>query len=194
MIKAIIFDFGGIFNVGKLKDALKDIATKCNINPEEFDEFTLSHWDESKLQKESSFISKCADHLNITSNDFIKQLIDQFVFQDDVLAFANQLKDRYTLAILTNNIAQWFEDLRKTHALDDIFKVIVTSYDEGVAKPDPEIYKRTVQKLGVQANECVFIDDWKGNLIPAEELGMKTVLFRNLDQLKEDLKKFGVEC
>ena len=58
-----------------------------------------------------------------------------------------------------------------------LFDPIVTSYGEGVAKPDPEIYQRLLQKLDVPAEQCLFIDDIERNLLPAQQLGMKTILF-----------------
>ena len=79
------------------------------------------------------------------------------------------------------------------HDVRDIFDVIVTSYGEKIAKPNKEIYLRVTQKLGVLPEECVFIDDFKRNIIPAKELGIKTILFRNFKQLKEDLSKLGIK-
>lgn len=57
----------------------------------------------------------------------------------------------------------------------DLFDVHVVSEFEGIAKPDPEIYRRTVERLGVPAEECVFVDDHPVNLPPAEGLGITTV-------------------
>ncbi len=57
----------------------------------------------------------------------------------------------------------------------DLFDVHVISEREGVAKPDPLIYRRTVDRLNVPARACVFVDDRMENLTPAKALGMTVV-------------------
>ena len=57
----------------------------------------------------------------------------------------------------------------------DLFDVHVISEREGVAKPDPAIYQRTLDRMQLPAEGCVFVDDSPVNLPPAEALGMTTV-------------------
>jgi putative hydrolase of the HAD superfamily len=54
----------------------------------------------------------------------------------------------------------------------------VISGIEGVRKPDPAIYALVVDRIGVPAADCVFVDDLPGNLKPARALGMGTVVHR----------------
>ncbi|MFF1906393.1 HAD-IA family hydrolase [Kitasatospora sp. NPDC058218] len=58
----------------------------------------------------------------------------------------------------------------------DLFDVRVISGVEGVAKPDPVIYQRTLERMGLAGSECVFVDDHRPNLAPAESLGIRAVL------------------
>ncbi|NJP65764.1 HAD-IA family hydrolase [Streptomyces sp. ventii] len=57
----------------------------------------------------------------------------------------------------------------------DCFDTVVLSEREGVRKPAPEIYRRTLDALGLTGPQCVFVDDRAGNLPPAEALGIRTV-------------------
>ncbi|MFC9331323.1 HAD-IA family hydrolase [Kitasatospora sp. NPDC057015] len=57
----------------------------------------------------------------------------------------------------------------------DLFDVRVISGMEGIAKPDPVIYRRTLQRMGLTGADCVFVDDHRPNLAPAETLGITTV-------------------
>jgi len=61
---------------------------------------------------------------------------------------------------------------------DEMFDAIVISGEVGMRKPDPEIYALTVERIGLPARECVFVDDLPGNLKPARALGMATVVHR----------------
>jgi epoxide hydrolase-like predicted phosphatase len=58
---------------------------------------------------------------------------------------------------------------------EELFHATVISGEEGVRKPDPEIYEMAAERLGVPAAEIVFVDDIAQNLPPAEALGMATV-------------------
>ncbi|MCQ4084372.1 HAD-IA family hydrolase [Streptomyces sp. RB6PN25] len=57
----------------------------------------------------------------------------------------------------------------------DLFDVHVISEVEGIAKPDPAIYERTLDRLGLPGEACVFVDDHERNLPPAAALGITTV-------------------
>lgn len=61
----------------------------------------------------------------------------------------------------------------------DGFDVVVLSGEEGVRKPDPEIFGRTVARIGVAAEECVFIDDFLANVQGAAALGMTAIEHRD---------------
>jgi len=57
----------------------------------------------------------------------------------------------------------------------EMFDGWVISGDEGMRKPDPEIYALGAERIGLPPEECVFVDDLKGNLKPARAMGMATV-------------------
>ena len=62
-----------------------------------------------------------------------------------------------------------------TRALADLFDVFVESSVEGLRKPDPRIYSLACERLGVELNEAVFLDDIGTNLKAARALGMTTI-------------------
>jgi epoxide hydrolase-like predicted phosphatase len=65
---------------------------------------------------------------------------------------------------------------RYPHELfDDLFDGVVISAHEGIRKPALRMYELGLERAGVQAGECVYVDDLPFNLTPAEELGMATV-------------------
>ena len=82
-------------------------------------------------------------------------------------------------ALLTNNVAEWRETWRAGLPVDQLFDVVVDSSDEGVRKPDPEIYLRLLERIGIPAQECLFVDDVQANCDAAQDLGMRTVLFED---------------
>ena len=55
------------------------------------------------------------------------------------------------------------------------FLKVVESCIEQIRKPNPEIYRRTLEKLNVKPEDAIFLDDFGQNLKPAKELGIHTI-------------------
>ncbi|MBU0636489.1 HAD family phosphatase [Candidatus Micrarchaeota archaeon] len=110
----------------------------------------------------------------------------------EMLELVNALKQNYRLGIISNsdainspNYAQkgWYAP----------FEVLILSHELGLLKPDLKIYEIALEKMHAEAEECLFIDDQEDCLKTARELGMKTILYRSIDQLKKDLKKQSIQ-
>ena len=80
------------------------------------------------------------------------------------------------VGILTNDLRSFHDPdwLARMTVLDE-FEYWVEGRTDGVYKPDPEAYLLMIERMGVEAHECVFIDDQPGNLLGAESVGMRTV-------------------
>ena len=77
-----------------------------------------------------------------------------------------QLRGTHKVAVLSNapaGLTQWLDDWD----IGGLFDVIFCSGDEGVAKPDPVAFERTLERLGVAPEEAVFIDDSPGHVAAA---------------------------
>ena len=72
--------------------------------------------------------------------------------------------------------------------LEQDFDPIVESGVVGWAKPEPQAYEITADRLGVRLGECVFIDDRQEYVDGAVAVGMKGILYQNLPQLQKELE------
>jgi putative hydrolase of the HAD superfamily len=89
------------------------------------------------------------------------------------------------MALLTNNVREWEPQWRaKLPEIDEIFELVVDSAFVGMRKPDPEIYELTLERLGggVEAADCLFVDDVDVNCEAAVALGMRAVHFTSAEQ------------
>lgn len=78
--------------------------------------------------------------------------------------------------------------------LAELFDGIVISGEVGMRKPTRRIYELGAESIGLEPEECVFVDDLPFNLAPASELGMATVHHTNTDQTIAELERLlGVE-
>jgi len=72
------------------------------------------------------------------------------------------------------------------------FDGTVVSGLEGVAKPEPAIFERLLDRFGLTPNSTLMIDDTKENLETARKLGMQTIRFGSSRQLRAELEAVGV--
>jgi putative hydrolase of the HAD superfamily len=76
----------------------------------------------------------------------------------------------------------------------ELFDGVVISGDEGMHKPQPEIYELACERVGLTPSDCVFVDDLRENCEGAEAVGMTAVLHRGADQTLPRLEELlGVE-
>jgi len=78
--------------------------------------------------------------------------------------------------------------------IDELFDAVVISGDVGLHKPEPEIFHLGAERLGVPAEECVFVDDLRENCEGAEAVGMTAILHRGADSTLPELERLlGLE-
>jgi putative hydrolase of the HAD superfamily len=111
-----------------------------------------------------------------------------------MLAWQLKLKERGILtAILSNMGDNVHANMEREFRWLSRFDVLVWSYQLRMAKPDPAIYRHTLKELGTPAEETLFLDDKLVNVQAARELGMKALVFTNVEQLRADLIAQGLD-
>jgi len=108
-----------------------------------------------------------------------KEYLDTLEINESFYEIAPILKKHYHLALLSNDLSEWSRYLRDKFKLNDYFDVIIVSGDVKIKKPDAQIFMLTLDKLGHQASDCIYVDDRRTNLAAAQSLGMDTVLFNS---------------
>jgi putative hydrolase of the HAD superfamily len=106
-----------------------------------------------------------------------------------------RLRPTYKTAVLSNADSSLARALAERHGIADLFDDIVVSADVGMAKPDPEIYALSAQRLRLDPGACVFIDDLESNVEAARAAGMQAVHFLvNEHDLEAQLSEIGVQA
>ncbi len=111
---------------------------------------------------------------------------------ENMLDLLRLLKQYYRLAALTTIGREWLDYKKAAFNLDSYFQAIISSGYTGLAKPNPQVYKLVMEELNVQSGECLFIDDTPKTLPPAEELGMKVILFSGQADFERKLKNMDI--
>jgi len=197
MIKAIIFDVGGVYMQGSCLEFINRSYKILGIDK------VVSSSDgvifDSDYNKGIIGHRDCfRKFFNVEITEDQMKMIEEawtttWAPTEEMLELVKSLKKDYTLAILSNsdllNSTKYTKQGWYSH-----FDHLVLSHEIGIIKPDRRIYEIMLEKLKLSGGECVFIDDQERVLAPARELGMEIILFKSINQLKSELRKREVEC
>ena len=198
MITAVIFDWGGVLIDHPGPNMIKIFSASLGI-PQEAILPAADHF-VKKLQKgeisEKTLWEEVCRKLNIQKSFSPSLWEDAFKNsyqpRDEMFLLASSLKKQgYKVGLLSNTEFSAMNFFKKQQY--DMFDVTVFSCAEGVSKPEKKIYQITLQRLQARPEETVFIDDRQDFLVPAQELGIKTIHFQSPAQVKQELANLSVK-
>jgi len=195
MIKTIFFDFGRVIsgNHNSWDGMHKRIKEETGLTAEELDKIFQKHWEDISVNKESEtdFLKEVATHAKKEVS--VNQLADMFAadtkIDSNVIEIMRNLRDKGLRIVILANESKIGEETR-LKKIADVVDEIYSSATLRLRKPDPAIYKFVLRKEKLTPDEALFIDDKERNTVAAEALGIKTILYKNPAQLKEELKKY----
>jgi putative hydrolase of the HAD superfamily len=131
---------------------------------------------------------------SFTPDDFKKFMFEQSQPFPESLDFLKSLAytRRYAMASLNNESRELNEYRIHTFHLRDYFEAFFSSCYLALRKPNAEIYKLVLKIMQCSPEECVMVDDRGLNLETAKELGMHTVQYKSLSQMRNDLANLNV--
>ena len=187
MIKVILFDFfdvihrdhqkawlaaNGFKREGGFAEA-SDLLDRGEIN---FDEYLERYGKSSGRPAET-----------------VRQEINSYSAVDEaVVGLIKELRSTYITCLVSNAHSNELRPILERYDLHELFNEIFISSEVGIAKPDPRIFMHVVEKLQVQPEDCVFIDDNPVNIQAAQEVGMQGIVFKSDEDLRNDLLKLGI--
>lgn len=94
----------------------------------------------------------------------------------------------YKIYLLTNITKDSYYYINDTINIDSTFDGGVYSYQEHLIKPDVKIYTLLLEKYNLSKEETIFFDDKEKNIIAAQALGIKAILFTSITDIEGALK------
>jgi epoxide hydrolase-like predicted phosphatase len=200
MIKNIVFDFGGVL-LTEDDNWLYFDETKnlLEVDDEQLEKAWNFAWPDARSGTidEAEFFKKFLQSLfgNYNSDLVLKlkSIYRKHAGKLNTFKLLPELKRNYKLLALTNAAKDWLQFKTDKFSLEKYFDLIISSCNEGVAKPSKEIFLILIEKGKIDPKETVFVDNWEKNIKPAQELGFKTILFKDKEQMIKEMRELGVK-
>jgi putative hydrolase of the HAD superfamily len=198
-IRALIFDYGGVLMRTVDPTARRRLERQFDLDRGQAEQlvFRSPRWDDVQHGHTDSnaFWADVGERLGLDTAG-VEAFRRGFWAGDrpdqEMVEHIRHLRSQgYRTALLSNAPADLPEYLEQL-GIVDAFDVIVISGVEGVAKPDPEIYRRALGRLDVAPHQAVFIDDMRVNVEAARRAGLRAWRFRGLAPLRVQLQDLGV--
>ena len=201
VVKAIIFDLGNVLIDFDHRIAAQRISRYTDKKPEEicalfFASPITALFEEGRISAQKFFREvKEMLNLKLSYNRFLPIWNEIFYLSQknkQIYDLAKRLKKSYKLALLSNINILHFRYLKHSFSVFDAFHYIITSFELKVCKPHPLIYQKTLDILKVHPKSVFYTDDRAELVENANRLGLRGFVFKNVEQLYEDLKSTGV--
>jgi HAD superfamily hydrolase (TIGR01509 family) len=185
MIKAIIFDSFGVLYPQAMGHFFEKHKELFGSDSTFLDKLNLKI-DTGKVSRTEFFI-RLGEKIKMPSNAIRDEVNNELIANQRLIEFIKKLKKTYRIGLLSNAGEDEIRIIYRDK-IDNLFDEKVISYEVGIVKPDPEIYRICAQRLGVELKECLFVDDSATNIETAKKLGMKTILYINFDDFYRKIK------
>jgi putative hydrolase of the HAD superfamily len=203
-IEAVVSDFGGVLTTPLLTSFMA-VQDEIGISPE-----NLGRAMRAVTEEDGENPLYKMERGEMTEVDFLARLeaglepllgqrpalhrFREIYFQalhpnQPMIELMRELKaDGKRMAMLTNNVREWEPMWRSMLPVDEIFETVVDSGFVGCRKPEPQIYEMTLERLGLPAERCLFVDDLVHNCEGARKAGMSAVHFRDNEQAISEIR------
>jgi len=206
MIKAVLWDFGGVITTSPFKafnrfeienNIPRDFIRGINATNPKTNAWAL--FESSRISLEE-FARKFEEETRAAGYPVPGKKVLELLAGDIRPGMVRALKickQHFTIGCITNNmksgevpaVAEMDEKAAEVQAIMEMFDVVVESSKEGTRKPDPEIYRIALSRMDVPVEQTVFLDDLGINLKPAKVMGMKTIKVLDETQALKDLER-----
>lgn len=191
MFDAVLFDFGGVFTQSPF-EVVRLHGAEIGADPELILEVLFGAYDQDtdqpwhRLERGEIPIGDALAEIRVLAGEAGLD-VDPFsafakfgtggAMADAMVERTRQLRaDGIRTAMITNNVRELGDGWRSLIPVDELFEVVIDSSHAGVRKPDPAIFHLAMDALEVTAEQCLFLDDFPGNLDAAAAIGIHGVL------------------
>jgi putative hydrolase of the HAD superfamily len=196
MIRAVLFDFGGVLAQEGFREGIKAIGRGKGLDPEDF--YRIS----GELVYQTGYITGgCDEHaywnavrkktgVKGEDQEFREEILKRFKLRPGMTAAVEKIKSSgFTVAILSDQ-TNWLDELDRRTPFHHHFDYVFNSFHLKKTKRDPSIFKEVCALLGVRSEEALFVDDNLENIKRAMNQGLRAIHFKGVREFRIEISKF----
>jgi len=194
-IKAIVFDIGGVLEITPNLGVDEKWERKLNLKSGELNECLREVWRGGSIgtitiQQVHNRIGEIMGWDEAQVNEFLEDIWREYLgtLNVELADYFRGLRPKYQTAIVSNSFVGAREKEEEHFQFDTICDFIIYSHEVGLRKPDPQIFILACERLGLQPNEVVFVDDHPEVYVSAVEMGMYCIGFRDNAQIIAEIE------
>ncbi|PSM42959.1 haloacid dehalogenase [Streptomyces dioscori] len=179
----LVLDFGGVLTTPLLPAVLafekrEGLAEGALITALYLDEDAIRHTQELERGEitQREWNDRASRSLGLAPNNLMGRIFSDLRPQTALItAAAAARRAGIRVGILSNSVGLEPWNLYEGYDLETLYDAVVISEEHRMRKPEPEIFQLMLGRLGLAAEQCVFVDDTEQYLPPAAALGFATV-------------------
>lgn len=192
-VSVVIFDLDGtvLDNEDEYADAFKTVLRQFNVfvkvkYPQIGGIGVAENWP-YLLSKYKVKTKKSIEELTKETQDAYISDLDYVDLKEGFKKFVNALKTGgIKVALATSNESFIVEKVIEKFSLEGFFETVVTGEEVKLKKPDPDLFLKVAEKLGVEPEECLIIEDAPSGILAAKRAAMKVIaIARNNDHARQ---------
>ncbi len=196
IIKAVLFDFGGVIADEGFYEGLLAIGKKNGLDPQAFfvTVETLIH-DSGYLvgtASEETFWNAVRRQTGISGDDdsLREEILNRFVIRPAVLSHADVWRSRGAIVAMLSDQTNWLDEINARTSLFSHFDRVFNSYHIHKSKREASVFADVCRALGVHRGETLFIDDNIDHISRARGQGLQTIHFTTKDDFETQLRAY----
>jgi epoxide hydrolase-like predicted phosphatase len=192
MVRAVLFDFGGVFTDSPFAAVARNADT-IGATREQVDAIVFGGYGDDgdhpwhRVERGEISLEAARDGILALGEEhglvvdiwqvFLAMSENQGGLRSDLVDHVRHLRAAgLKTGIVTNNVVEFREHWRAMLPVEELFDVVVDSSEVGVRKPGAAIFEVALDRLGLPAEDVLFLDDYPGNVAAAGRLGMTALL------------------
>lgn len=191
MIKGLFFDFDGVLTLEKhgTPTMVSYIAEQTKMPPSIIEAAYRKYNRDlllGNLTHRDMWQPFCAEIGRDVPYEVLERSFLNMTLDPRMLRYIREKKSSCLIGMITDNKADRIQAILTQYGLKELFDVVVISANVHSRKAEKRIFEEALRQSGLQAAECVFIDNTPANLIAPAEMGFTTIYF---DDEKREYEK-----
>jgi epoxide hydrolase-like predicted phosphatase len=189
--KAVVFDLDGVYFERGTEEFISKLQERHGLSEEDIKGVYLKSeqmkdYKTGRIGKEQFWSYAIRTWgIDATTDEILALLAESYAENPEIVQLISDLKTQgVKTAVCTNNFPERIAALDERFHFKENFDVFVTSYEEGIMKPDARIFEILAARLGLRPDEIMMSDDKPENVVALQKLGFQAFVYAGLDDFR----------